>query len=152
MDRAADRIEQQIGRERAMLLSNLEELEDRVMSVVDWRRHFRSNPGAWAGVAFVGGLLMALAVARRSRAPHLDYPRAAELRASYPESPATYSEHRRRELSRVWLTIESALIGLAAAKLRQILARHLPGFREQLVRGEGDGYGHDPAAKSRSQH
>ena len=44
MDRASDRIEQHIDREREVLRSNLEELEDRVRSVVDWRRHFRSNP------------------------------------------------------------------------------------------------------------
>ena len=152
MDRAVDRIEQHIDRERAVLLSNLEELEERVTSVVDWRRHFRGNPVTWVGVALGGGLLLALAVARRSRAPRLVYPRAAESRAPYPESPATYSEHRRRELSRVWLTIESALIGLAAAKLKQSLAQLVPALREHLARGEGEGYAHDPAAKSRSQH
>ena len=152
MDRAVDRIEQHIDRERAMLLSNLEELEDRVTSVVDWRRHFRSNPATWVGVAFGGGLLLALAVARRPSATRLDYLRAAASRAPYAEFPATYSEHRRRELSRVWLTIESALIGLAAAKLKQTLAQLLPGFREQLAADEGVGYAHDPAAKRRSQH
>ncbi|MBV9727226.1 MAG: hypothetical protein JO299_18840, partial [Gammaproteobacteria bacterium] len=52
MDRATDRIEQQIDREREVLRSNLEELEDRVRSVVDWRRHFRSNPALWIGCAF----------------------------------------------------------------------------------------------------
>ena len=152
MDRAVDRIEQHIDDERDALLSNLEELEDRVMSVVDWRRHFRSNPATWAGVAFGGALLMAFAVTRRPRAPRLNYPRAAESRAIHSESPATYSDHRRRELSRVWLTIESALIGLAAAKLKQKLAELLPGFRQQLARGDGEGYGHDPAARSRRQH
>jgi hypothetical protein len=145
MDRAADRIEQHIESERAVLLSNLEELEGRVMSAVDWRRHFRNNPGSWVGVAFGGGLLLALATARRSRAPRLDHPRGAE-------APPTYSDHRRREISRAWRTIESALIGLAAAKLKQTLAQVLPGFREQLRRGEGDGYAQDPAAKSRRQH
>jgi hypothetical protein len=152
MDRAVDRIEQHIDRERAVLLSNLEELEDRVASVVDWRRHFRSNPATWVGAAFGCGLMMALAAARRPRAPRLDYPRAAASRAPYSGSPATYSEHRQRELSRVWLTIESALIGLAAAKLKQKLAELLPGFREQLAPGEGAGYARDSAARSRSRH
>ena len=152
MDRAVDRIEQHIDRERAVLLSNLEELEERVTSVVDWRRHFRGNPVTWVGVALGGGLLLALAVARRPRAPPFVYPRAVASRALYSESPATYSEHRRRELSRVWLTIDSALIGLAAAKLKQSLAQLLPGFREQLAPGGGDGYARDSAARSRSQH
>jgi hypothetical protein len=151
MDRAADRIEQHIDRERAALLSNLEELEDRVMAVVDWHRQFRRNPVSWVGVAFGGGLLLALA-ARRPRAPRLNYPRAAGSGAPYPEFPATYSEHRRRELSRTWLTIESALIGLAATKLKQTLAQLLPGFGEQLGGGEGDGHRRGPAARSRSQH
>jgi hypothetical protein len=65
-----------------------------------------------------------------------------------------HSDYRRRALSRAWGTIESALIGMAAAKLKDTLAQVLPGFREQLARREGDGhahdgdgYAHDPSAR-----
>jgi hypothetical protein len=146
MDRATDQIERHLDRERAVLLSNLEELESRVKSVVDWRRHYRSNPSLWIGLAIGGGLLMALAAGRRARSPgRLEY-----ARASAP--PGGYSDYRRREISRAWRAIESALIGVAAAKLKETLLAVLPGFREQPARREGDGYAHDPSAKVYPQH
>ncbi len=153
MDRATDPIRvhidrerEVIDRERELLRSNLEELEARVRSVVDWRRHYRGNPAIWIGVAFGSGLLLALASARGPAAPQRpEYPRGGEPLAGY-------SDHRRREISRAWRTIESALIGVAAARLKDALIRVLPGFEEHLPRREGDGYAHDPSARNRSQH
>lgn len=138
MDRATDRIEQQIDRERAVLRANLEHLEDRVRSLIDWRRQFRSNPALWIGCAFGGALLIALATAR----PVQGRPRVGLRREAGP--PAGYPDHRRREISLAWRAIESALIGVAAGKLKDTLAQILPGFREQLARRDG-GYVHDPA-------
>lgn len=140
MDRATERIAQQIDREREVLRSNLEQLEDRVRSAVDWRRHFRSNPTLWVGCAFGGALLLALATA-----PVAGRPRSAPGGDS--DLPASGAAHRRREISRAWRTIESALIGVAAARLKDTLAQMLPGFREQLARRDG-GYVHDPANDS----
>ncbi len=146
MDRASDRIEQDIDHERELLRSNLEALEDRVRSVVDWRRHFRSNPALWVGCAFGGGLLLALARSRRlDRAPPF-------VTGREPEGAPGYREHRRREISRAWRTIESALIGMAAAKLKDTLGEVLPGFREQLARREREHTVHDPADYSHTQH
>ena len=69
MDRAADRLEQHLQDERRALRSNLEELEDRVRSAVDWRRQFRSNTTAFLGLALGGGLLIGLITARRTALP-----------------------------------------------------------------------------------
>ena len=146
MDRATDRIEQQIDREREVLRSNLEELEDRVRSVIDWRRHFRSNPAFWVGCDFGGGLLMALA-SSRPRSPSRPLPLRPPVEG-YEAAP-DHATHRRREISRAWRAIESALIGVAAARLKETLGQVLPGFREQLARREGS-YVHDPAADPRS--
>jgi len=146
MDRATDDIQQHIHREREVLRSNLEELEDRVRAVVDWRRHFRSNPALWLGCALAGGLLIALAAPRSEGAPRpLAYRRETEPFTSY-------TDHRQREISRAWRTIESALIGVAAAKLKEMLIRVLPGFHEQLGRPEGAGYVHDVPPNQRTQH
>ena len=145
MDRATERIERQIDREREMLRANLEELEDRVRAVVDWRRHFRTRPALWMGCALGGGLLIALATAPRTGGSR---PRALHGVGEPPgigEAPRTTSEHRRREISRAWRAIETALIGVAAAKLKDTLAQVLPGFREQLARREGS-YVHDSMA------
>ena len=145
MERSTERIEREIDRERAVLRSNLAEVENRVKSAVDWRRYFESNPPLWIGIAFGSGLLIALAASRRAYTP---------ARGVYPRGSASFehSDHRRRAISRAWGGIESALIGMAAAKLKDTLAQVLPGFRDALARREGDGYAHDPSEKSFRQH
>jgi len=151
MERSSERIEWQIDRERAVLRSNLVELENRVKSAVDWRRYFESNPPLWIGVAFGSGLLLALAASRRAYPPG----REAEMRmAGSPRMSSSFehSDHRRRAISRAWGGIETALIGMAAAKLKDTLAQVLPGFRDALARREGDGYAHDPSEKFFRQH
>jgi hypothetical protein len=133
MDRATERIGQEIDRERELMRSNLAELEDRVRSVIDWRRQFAGHPEAWLAAAFGGGLLIALLVRRPAGSPRvIEY-------SSNATPPPAHGAQRRREISLVWRTIESALIGVAAAKLKDTIAEVLPGFREQLARREGDG-------------
>ncbi|HEY4448828.1 MAG TPA: hypothetical protein VGN03_09530 [Steroidobacteraceae bacterium] len=145
MERSTERIEREIDRERAVLRSNLAEVENRVKSAVDWRRYFESNPPLWIGVAFGSGLLIALAASRRAYTP---------AREVYPRGSASFehSDHRRRAIARAWGGIESALIGMAAAKLKETLAQVLPGFRDALARREGDGNAHDPSEKFFRQH
>jgi hypothetical protein len=145
MDRATDHIEQHLDDERQALRSNLEELEDRVRSSLDWRRQFRSSTAAFLGVAVGGGLLLGLMTARRKAVPaELAYPTRAG------EPAARYSDHRRRELSLAWRSIESALIGVVAAKLKDALANLLPGFREQLAGRGRVGHARDSSTRYRS--
>jgi len=145
MDRATDRIEQHLDQERQALLSNLSELEDRVRSAVDWRRQFRSNTAALLGLACASGLLLGLMTARRTHAPsRLEYSTSS---GGKPAGP--HGDHRRRELSLAWRSIESALIGLAAARLQNTLANLLPGFGEQLARRDGNGYKRDGSSRYR---
>ena len=146
MDRATERLEQHLHDERRALRANLEELEDRVRSAVDWRRQFRSNTAAFLGLALGGGLLIGLMTARRTAVP-------AALK--YPTTPAgepaaRYSDARRRELSPAWRSIESALIGVAAAILKNTLANMLPGFRQQLAGRGSDSYKRDGSTRYRS--
>ena len=146
MDRTTDRIEQHLDHERRALRSNLAELEHRVRSAVDWRTHFRGNTAAFLGLACASGLLLGMMTARRRRAASgLEYPRTTGGGLVTP-----YGDHRRREASLAWRGIESALIGLAAAKLKDTLANLLPGFREQLARREGNGYKRDTSTRYRS--
>ncbi len=65
-------------------------------------------------------------------------------RAAIYQQPAARAlgeprDARRREISLAWRAIESALIGVAAGHLKDLLASVVPGFREQLSRREGDG-------------
>lgn len=134
MDRPTDRIEQHLDSERQALRSNLEELENRVRSAVDWRGQFRGHTATFLGLACAGGVLIGLMTARRMQAPPV-----AEYPLTPGDKPGTaYNGHRRQQLSLAWRGIESALIGLAAAKLKDTLADLLPGFREQVARRERD--------------
>jgi hypothetical protein len=145
MGRATDRVEQHLQDERRALRSNLEELEDRVRSAVDWRRQFRSNTTAFLGLALGGGLLIGLMTARRAAPPALKYPTVPA-----GEPAARYSEARRRELSPAWRSIESALIGVAAAILKNTLANMLPGSRGQLAGRGTDSYKRDSSTRYHS--
>lgn len=144
MDRATESIEVEIDRGRELLRSNLEELEARVRSVVDWRRAYRDNTATALGIAFGGALLWGLMVRGRPREP----PVVEYLPAM--EAGGRRSDARRREISLAWRTIESALIGVAATRLQDLLNRVVPGFREQLAGREGGGRRHDGAPRYRS--
>lgn len=140
MDRPTENIEVEIDRGREMLRSNLEELEARVRAVVDWRRAYRHNMATALGFAFGGALLLGLMA--RGRAV-----RGGAMGRAFESQPAPGTrghrhEARQREISLVWRTIESALIGVAATQLQGLLARVIPGFREQLARRDDDGRRH----------
>jgi hypothetical protein len=67
MARTKDEIEAHLERNRAELRSNLEELEQRVRSVTDWRGRFRNNPAICLLLAFGGGFLIAGMTSRSRR-------------------------------------------------------------------------------------
>ena len=59
MGEATSQIEAHIENTREELGSNLQELEQKVKSVTDWKHHFQKNPMTLLGVAFGGGILLA---------------------------------------------------------------------------------------------
>jgi hypothetical protein len=59
MGETTDQIEAHIEQARDALGSDLQELEDKVKSVTDWRRHFRSHPMPMLAAAFGCGVLLA---------------------------------------------------------------------------------------------
>jgi len=65
MSQATDQIEAHIEDSREDLGYNLHELEQKVKSVTDWKRHFQNNPMTMLGVAFSGGVLLATMLGRR---------------------------------------------------------------------------------------
>lgn len=124
MDQTTEQIESHIHHKRRALRSNLQELEDKARSVTDWRQQVRANPAAMLAVAFVGGMLAAHVMPRRSR------------RASRRSRPTEGSESvsaRGNQLTEAWQNIQGALIGVAANKFKDALAEVVPGFGEQLT-------------------
>jgi hypothetical protein len=132
MGRTVDQIEDHIVSSREDLRSNLEELGAKVKSAVDWRARFRANPGAILAVAFGGGFILAnLIDGSRGR-------RTESNLLSRRAAAATDSlQDRRGQALRAWDDIQSALVGVVAAKVTNTLAEVIPGFKEQLV-GRGD--------------
>jgi ElaB/YqjD/DUF883 family membrane-anchored ribosome-binding protein len=60
MGEESDQIKKHIEEKRHELGTHLNELEYRVQSVTDWRMQVRHHPGTALGIAFGGGLLLAL--------------------------------------------------------------------------------------------
>lgn len=117
-------IEAEIENKREDLLCNLQELETRVKSVTDWRRHYRNNPAAALGLAFGGGLLLAGLVGGRPSSRRGVLATRAELASGVAPG--------RHLILRSWDGIQNALIGLAASKVAETLCRVVPGFKEHF--------------------
>ena len=65
MDQTTHEIEAHIEETREDLGSNLNELERKVKSMTDWKQQFRNHPMVMLGVAFGGGILIALLAGRK---------------------------------------------------------------------------------------
>jgi hypothetical protein len=127
MGETTDQIETHLETRQDALRSNLEELEQKVKSVTDWRRQFRNNPGLMLGLAFGGGMLLA-GVMRRPR-QRAQYPLSAG--AAVGREPRKL-EARRMQLRQVWDEIQAALIAAATAKITESVAGAVPGLRDRF--------------------
>jgi ElaB/YqjD/DUF883 family membrane-anchored ribosome-binding protein len=58
MDTTTNEIEDHIEHTREHLSANIQELENKVRSVTDWRRMFQQKPLTLVGAAFGGGVLL----------------------------------------------------------------------------------------------
>jgi hypothetical protein len=57
MDQKPDVIREQIEAHRQELAGNVNELENRVRKMTDWRMRFQQKPGMLLGVSFAAGLI-----------------------------------------------------------------------------------------------
>jgi hypothetical protein len=130
MGKTPDQIETHIETKRGDLRSNLEELEDKVKSVTDWRQQFRSNPGLMLSLAFGGGMLLAGVLRRARPRAHLGV-NAEPARARQ----APRLDDRKAQIRHVWDEIQGALIGVATSRIANTLVDVVPGFRSHFGAG-----------------
>jgi len=130
MGQTVNQIEDHIESSREDLRSSLEELGQKVKSAVDWRERVRANPGATLAVAFGGGFILA-SILSGSRVSHA----ASRGRQAALRGPVV---DRKGEVLRAWDDIQSALVGVIAAKVTSTLAKVIPGFKEQFAAGEDE--------------
>jgi hypothetical protein len=126
-----DEITTHIENTRDNLGSNLEELEERVKAVTDWRQKFQASPMSMLGVAFGGGLVLALLMGGRRPLRSVTPPRQESERRRFAGS-----DHRLRRAFETWDNVQDALIGVAATRLKGFVGDLVPGFREELQRTE----------------
>lgn len=113
MGQTSDEIETQIRSTREDLRANLDELEGRVKSAVDWRERYRRNPALGLGLAIAGGFLLA---GLATRAPR---------RVGASHRAAAHGAPRRRQLQHLWDNVQSTLIGVAASRATDLLSEFL---------------------------
>jgi hypothetical protein len=154
----SDEIKRHIENQRDQLGENLERLEERVRNSTDWRTQYNNHPFAALGIAFGGGLLLAVMTTgrrRKSRADSRNYGSysttgygtsslAGAAGAAGGSEVSVQRSSRRssatsRQLRRAWETLDNvrgALVGVAAVKMKEFLSDAIPGFNQQYEETE----------------
>jgi hypothetical protein len=131
MGQTTDQIEADIQDKREALRSNFDELENKVKSVTDWRRHFEKHPGTMMAAALGAGALLATMSGGRNRR-RVRAMSSGEISAAAGASRKA-SDHQQKGVARqTWDPIKGALIGLALTRATGFIEQLLPGFQEQL--------------------
>jgi hypothetical protein len=145
MGEKTDEIERYIREQRRELGQNLNELQQKVKDTVDWRSQFEEHPVAMLGIAMGGGFLLSaiMGSGRRTKygSPLTD--RAtwdSDPSAAISSSPAP--SRMNGKATEQWNAVKAALIGVAAAKLGDVIESVVPGFNDEYsrVRTNSDSY------------
>ena len=118
----ADNLQNEFNQQREALGRNVQELQYRMKSMVNWRDQYRQHPWTGAGLAFAGGVLIS-AMASRRRWSNGD---------EYSLSAAEPGHHRRT--SKVFDSIAAALTSAAAGYAKEFLSSAIPRFRDEYYR------------------
>ena len=132
MGETAYQIESHIEQTRHDLGANLNELEEKVKSVTDWKQHFQTMPMTMIGIALGGGMLLAAMTGGQKR-------RRGE-RAPTNTPPQTESRFpggaMKQGSNQTFEHVKDALAGVAAIRLKDFVEGLLPGFRDQYQLAE----------------
>jgi hypothetical protein len=131
MGQTTHQIAAHIENTRDDLGSNLQELEQRVKSVTDWKQQFRARPMTMLGLAFGGGVVLATTMGRRRTGL-----RGGLSESAYGHDRHPGKDHQIRKVMETWDHIKGALIGVAAARVKDFVEDVVPGFREELQHTE----------------
>jgi Protein of unknown function (DUF3618) len=140
MDETANEIELQIDRTRERFGSNLRELEHKVDAATDWRQHFEERPHVFLGAAFIGGVVLASALRPKSAG------RALSAAALNPRPNGSSSVQA--QAFELWDNVQTALVGLATARIKEYIGELVPGFAEQYRLAEQRSASIDPTTTS----
>jgi hypothetical protein len=124
MGETPDQIERHIYEKRNELGENINELQQKVKTAVDWRAQFDQRPLAMVGLAFGGGLLLSMLIGgrRNSRDSSSRWSRHRRWKA----------EERQEQGPSAWDNIRDAVFAIAGSKLSRLIEDVVPGFTEQF--------------------
>lgn len=135
MGEKPDQIERHIYEKRNELGENINELQRKVKTEVDWRTQFDRRPLAMVGIAFGGGLLLSMLIGRGRNS--YDSPRRMSRSRESQRLEFASSPDKREWEDRgpsAWDNIRDAVIAIAASKLSTLIEGVVPGFGEQYKR------------------
>lgn len=161
MGQTSDQIRDEIDSKRQELGENLQQLEEKVKSTVDWRTQFDDHPVVGVGAAFAAGFLLSALMPgggsgakSSSDLSHYRVHDESEAWRTGGDAGSTYQSSgqgfagiqgqgrdaaqstrpRSPEMNEISETIENirgAVMGLAATRLRSFLAEAIPGFQAE---------------------
>jgi hypothetical protein len=131
MGERPDQIEKHIEDERWRLGANVNDLETKVKNTFDWRVQFQQRPMTFIGVAFGTGVLLSTMGNRGSRSST-----ARRIRSTSELSSESRSSYPRQKLWQTWDNIKGALMGVAAAQVKNFLGDAIPGFHDHYRTAE----------------
>ena len=133
MGETKNQIENQIEDAREDLGSNLQELERKVKSVTDWKHYYAKSPMTMIGVAFGAGVLLAAMSGKKSHRPRRRFVNSRNLDSHDLMSGV---EHQKTKAMEAWENIKGALVGVAAAQVKDYVGEIVPGFRDHYDRAQ----------------
>ena len=142
MGETPDQIERHIHEKRNELGDNIHELQEKVKTAVDWRAQFQERPMTLVGLAFGGGVLLALLFGGR-RETHRRSRNWSRQRDREQSSSLDRRSSKQRNLddpaSSAWDNIRGAVLAVASAKLGGVIEQVLPGFQDQYNKRQREG-------------
>ncbi len=137
MENTAKQIEDHIEQTRESLGSHLDELEQKVRNATDWRQQFRARPTTLLGLAFGGGVVLAVLLGgpgRRSGKRQQAGPSASS------ETPMRTGQRSDKVLE-AWDNVKGALIGVATTRLLDYAREAFPRIRKKTENSENEAAG-----------
>lgn len=137
MGENTNQIEREIAMERAELGRNLEDLEQKAKALTDWTVHYRNRPGLFLGAAVGTGMLLGALTAGEESVRTV---RGSQVLARPVRERSAKADH----VIDTWTHISDAFVGLATAKVIDVISEFIPGFRDQYERHVGPSPQRDP--------
>jgi hypothetical protein len=138
MGETPDQIERHIYEKRNELGENINELQQKVKTAVDWRAQFDQRPMTLLGLAFGGGLLLSMFFGGRQNS-HRSSSRSSRNRGRRESQLSPYggsakTQEWESKADSTWDNIRGAALAVVASRLGGLVEEVLPGFQEQYKR------------------